>query len=149
MTRITGVLKRLFFLNTPLLIVTSQYIRGFFVSLRYLNQTLNLSGAGLYLLIFHFFLRKTSTGLWNWETSCHPPCHREGSVYDSIFRFRAYCDYLPSKWFKGTVVQIEKAITKISHSNYLWFCSILPLKFAIFLTISIVFSVYKQNFMSP
>ena len=46
-------------------------------------------------------------------------------------------------------MQIEKAITKISHSNYLWFCSILPVKFAIFLTISIVFSVYKQNFMAP
>ena len=70
MSRITGVLKRLFFLNTPLFIVISQYMRGFFVSLRYLNQTLNLSGAGLYLLIFHFFLRKTSTGLWNWETWC-------------------------------------------------------------------------------
>ena len=63
---------------------------------------------------------------------------------------------------KGTVMQFEKALindrlraSKVSwnsHFNCLWFCSNLPVKFAIFkkvaycLTVSIVFPVYKQNF---
>ena len=64
---------------------------------------------------------------------------------------------------KLTVIQIEKStdkwlltcfksILKISQSNYLQFCCNLPVKFSIFikssLTVSIVFSVYKQNFLA-
>ena len=50
----------------------------------------------------------------------------------------------------------SKCILEISHSNYLQFCSNLPVRFAIFLRSSllfnnsypVVFSVYKQNFMA-
>ena len=45
-----------------------------------------------------------------------------------------------------------KSVLKILHSNYLQFCSNLPVKFAVFLkkkvqclTVSVIFSVYKQN----
>ena len=41
-----------------------------------------------------------------------------------------------------------KSILKISLSNCVWFCSnfLFSLKVAYFLTVSVVFSVYKQNF---
>ena len=58
------------------------------------------------------------------------------------------------KNIKGSVMQIEKAlinyiihIMKISHSSYLWLCSLLPVKCAFFLKRSrhLAVSVYKQN----
>ena len=54
---------------------------------------------------------------------------------------------------KGTIMQIEKAlindrlgVSKVLHSNYLQFCSGLPVKFAIFLIHILHISVHKQNF---
>ena len=49
---------------------------------------------------------------------------------------------------KGTVMQIEKALTcfksilKISHFNYLYFCSNLSMKFAIFLKSNVTFNSF-------
>ena len=84
------------------------------------------------------------------------------------FLIKRFC-YLTKMWkqkfkyllraFQSAVLQIEKAlinerftcfkiIHKLSHSNYLKFCSNLPVKFAIFLKNSLLFSSFYCLFCS-
>ena len=150
-----SILGAKFFLTLNIFAATTWMFLWCIVATKYQKKMIKLIVWKLSLIFGHVACSFSCLRVGHIITSSEPLLFLSSAEY--FYWCHLQNRWFSNKYFKGTVIgkwksvdkwllTCSKIILKISYSNYLWFCSNLFVKFAIFLKSSLLFNNFYSLF---